>query len=368
MEILTSRKAVAAIVIALFAVLVAVIVFSGNSNKKEEEKVVVSLVLTGAADDGGWNQSHYEALKLLEEEMNLRLICRENVPETDDSIVAVIDELAQEGVSVICAAGWGYGKSILSVNEKYPDIMFLHCAGTEESGNVSCFFGRMYQARYLTGIAAAMKSESKQLGYVAAMKTDEVIRGINAFTLGARSVDPEITVHVAWTDSWENEELEKQLAGQLIEEYGCDVLTYHQNTASVCEAADSRGVSCIGYHHENEARFPDTYLTTAEWHWAEFYRRRIQECIQGSVSGKNYWDGINEGAVGISPLTENNAEGTAAAIDATLKRFSDGDWDVFFGPVYDSEGNLRVAEGESMTDEQMLNGFDWLVMGAESIN
>ncbi len=366
MKINKTRIAVIAAVVVLFSILVSVIFLYGRGGTEDDAQVKVGLVLTGTKHDGGWNEAHYKALAVLEEEMDFRLICRENIPETDDSIIAVIDEMAAEGASIICASGWGYGDSIFEVNEQYPDIVFLHCSGTEKSENVAGFFGRMYQARYLTGIAAGMRTQSHSIGYVASMPTVEVIRGINAFTLGVRSVDPEATVHVLWTNAWDNITLEKQLTDQLIDDYGADVVSYHQNTAAVCEEADARGVYSVGYHYDNTASFPDTCLTAAVWNWTDFYRSRIRECIGGDFTGNTYWDGYSEGAVAISRLSDCCAEGTAQAVEAAQERLIDGDWDVFFGPIYDNSGALRVEEGTSLSDDYLLNDLTWFVEGVDS--
>lgn len=360
--------AIIALVIAMFLALVAVIFLYGRiSSDDSGEKTCIGLILPGKKDGGGWSQSHYDALTSLEEEMNLRVIYRENVGESAEEFLPVIEEMAGEGASIICVAGWQYSESLLSVNENYPDIVFLHCSGTTDEGNVSTFFGKMYQARYLTGIAAGLRTASNHIGYVAAMRTDEVIRGINAFTLGVRSVNPDATVHVAWTNSWNDGVLEEKQTNRLIDEYGADVVTYHQNTAFVCEVAERRGVYSIGYHFDQTERFPHYYLTTAKWNWAGFYRSRIRECIQGSFSGGDYWEGYSEGMVEVSELTENNAEGAAAAVAEAAQRLRDGDWDVFVGPIRDNRGEIRLPEGERMSDDTLLRNFDWFVEGVDEI-
>lgn len=363
-----SRIAVIASVIALFLALVAVIFLYGRmSSDSGDAKTCIGLILPGSKEDGGWSQSHYDAMASLEEEMNLRIICRENVTESDEDFLPVIKEMAGEGASIICAAGWQYGEQLLSINENYPNIVFLHCSGTTDEGNVSTYFGRMYQARYLTGIAAGLRTESNDIGYVAAIRTNEVIRGINAFTLGVRSVNPDAVVHVIWTNSWDDREFEEKQTERLIDEFGVDVVTYHQNTALVCEVAERRGVYSVGYHFDQTERFPRSYLTTAKWNWAGFYRSRIRECIQGSFSGGDYWEGYNEGMVEISELTENNAENAAAAVAEAAQRLRDGDWDVFVGPIRDNRGEVRLPEGERMSDDSLLHSFDWFVEGVDNI-
>jgi len=247
--------------------------------------------------------------------------------------------------------------------EKYPEIYFLHATGTGSDKNMSTYFGRIYQIRYLCGIVAGLQTETNEIGYVAAFPIPEVNRGINAFTLGVRSVNSEATVYVSWTYSWHDDTSAAEATNKLLDNHNIDVLTMHSDSLMPLEIAEERGVMSIGYNYDNSRNYPETYLTAAVWDWEEFYTPIILKCLQGKFEGKHYWEGIDTGMVSLAPLTDKVNDETEAIVLQEMERISSGTYDVFYGPIYDNEGNLRVEEGECMTDNAMLNEFDWYVEG-----
>ena len=324
----------------------------------------VGLILIGDRNDGSYNQAHYDAMMRIKDELNLEIVCRDHVPE-DESCAAVMEELIEEyGCRAIIAGSFGYGEYITKSAEGHPEVCFLHATGTEKLTNLSSCMGRMYQARYLSGIVAGMRSESGKIGYVAAFPYSEVIRGLNAFALGVRSVAPEAEIHVRYINSWGDDTAAKMASEALLDiEPGIDVLAMHTDSLKPCEVADQRGVWSIGYNMDNSSLFPDTYLTACEWKWDSCYREKILSCLQGKFHGENVWIEMESGIVGLSELTKNVADGTKEKLAEANARFANRSFDVFYGPVRDNEGQLRIPEGESMSDEEMLNRFDWYVEG-----
>ena len=353
------------IILAVAIVLIAIVgIFLINSyDPNKNSYVTVGLVLNGSADDSSWSQSHYESMLETAQQTGVNILYRENV--ADAEITAAAEELISEGCEIVVCNSFGYGEYLKDIAAEYPDVYFYHASGVNNSKNICTFFGRMYQIRYLCGIVAGLQTETNEIGYVAAFPISEVNRGINAFTLGVRSVNPDAVVHVTWTNSWVDDAAAGNATLELIENYNIDVLAMHTDSLEPHRVADKNGIYSIGYNFNNHNTYPDTYLTAAVWDWENFYIPRITECLQGDFEGRNYWEGVNTGIVSLAPLGPAAKDGILEAVDTERERLRSGTFDVFYGPVYDNEGNLRIAEGESMSDDAMLNSFDWYVEGVE---
>lgn len=322
----------------------------------------VGVILNGTVDDHSWGESHYNGLEISAKELNLNVIYKENILE-DESSMEMMEELIADGCKIIICNSFGFGTWELECAKKHPEVYFFHATGVEELDNLATYFGRIYQMRYLSGIVAGMQTETNEIGYVAALPIAEVNRGINAFTLGVRLVNPQATVYVKWSDSWTGEEENARATTELIEEHHIDVLAMHTDAMSPLEIADENGIWTIGYNVDNSDRFPDTYLTAPVWNWECFYEPRILECLQGKFQGIHYWEGVETGIVDLAPLTKNVKPQIAEKVEEERSRLMSGMFDVFYGPIMDNEGNMRVKEGRSMTDAAMLNDFFWYVEG-----
>ena len=217
--------------------------------------------------------------------------------------------------------------------------------------------------RYLSGIVAGLQTETNEIGYVAAYPIPEVNRGINAFTLGVRQVNPDAHVYVEWTQSWTGDAEAEEATEKLLDEHSIDVITIHTDTNRTLEIAEEQGIWCIGYNMDNIETYPDTFLTAPVFEWENFYELHILECLQGKFIGKHYWDGAETNIVSLAPLSRNVKPGIQKEVEAASRKFLSGTFDVFYGPIADTEGNIRICEMESMTDAEMLNAFDWYVEG-----
>lgn len=332
-----------------------------TDTKVTEETTRVGVILNGVTEDRSWGQSHYEGLEKTAEKLNLDLIYKENV--TAETVNEVIDTLVREGCEIIIANSFEFGMGMEYASDKYPEIYFFHATGIGERKNLSSYFGRMYQIRYLTGIVAGLQTESNHIGYVAAFPIAEVNRGINAFALGVRSVNPEAQVYVSWTNSWNDDAAAETATEKLIDTYGIDVLAMHCDSVMPLEVAERQMVKAIGYNVDNSMHYPNTFLTAAVWDWESFYTPHILTCLQGKFEGNHYWEGIDSGMIDMAPLSSVVKDGIWEQVEEKRQRLISGTFDVFYGPILDTEGELRVAEGESMTDAAMLNRFDWYVEG-----
>lgn len=326
----------------------------------------VGAIFVSPVRDGGWSEAHYNGLLQLQK-LGVRLLCRECVSDRDNSVVAAVDSLAQDGAKVIFTTSVDYGPYMIQCAKAHPEIMFYHCTGLMAADNLASYMGRIYQARYLTGIAAGMRTKTNEIGYVASFPIPEVLRGLDAFTLGARSVNPDAVVHVEWTGAWESAALETEAVNRLLR-LPIDVLAQHQNTATPVAALERAGrgdVLAVGYNLDRSGDFPDVYLTAAVWNWGAFYERRIQEYLVGQFSSRNYWEGIETGIVAITPVKNPDVDDVMEKIEAARARMLTGKWDVFYGPIRDSNGHLRVMEGETLSDDYLLRELDWFVEGVD---
>ncbi len=358
-------KKVAATAGIIFVMIIGgIFLISGKEMNTEVTKdtTKVGFILNGSCLDKSWGQSHYEGMEQSARDLNLKVLYRENVPE-DETCIPVIEELIAEKCKIIICNSFGYGEWELQVAKAHPEVYFFHATGVEETTNMATYFGRIYQMRYLSGIVAGLQTKTNKIGYVAAMPISEVNRGINAFTLGVRLVNKDANVYVKWTNSWLGEEESEKVTLELLEEQDIDVLTVHVDTSCPLEIAEERGIWIIGYNMDNSEIYPNTFLTAPVWDWAKFYEPRILECLQGKFKGRHYWEGANTGIVTLAPFTEHVVEGAQEIVEQEFEKLKNGTYDVFYGPIKDQNGNIRVESGTSMSDEAMLNEFDWYVEG-----
>ena len=325
----------------------------------------VGVVLNGTKDDHSWNQAHADAFDAIDDELNLEVFYRENVGYGDQA-QETMEELIANGCSIIFAESVGFGNAVLAEEQKHPDVYFYHCSGTRYGDNYTAFFMRNYQSRYLAGIAAGYATQTGCIGYTAAYPYTEVIRGIDAFTLGVRYANPEATVCVKYTESWDDYDKAYAATKDLIQNEDCDVIIHHTDTLAPLVCANDLSVKSIGNNYDNRNRYPDSLLCCLEMNWAPYYEKEIRTCLEGRFYGKYDWLGLEDGVCGITPLTLNMGtnKGRAEA-DINLKRqeMLDGTWDVFFGPVYDSSGNLEIEDNEAASDYYLLNSLNWYVQG-----
>lgn len=345
-------------------ILVAMIVLIFTINAKKDDAKTVGLILTGASTDGGWNGMHYQGVASACETLGVKLLVKENIAEGTGKCAEAVDELVKEGAGMIILSSYAYPVEIKDTIQKYPDISFYGISAEYYADNMTSYFGRMYQARYLAGIVAGMKTESDVIGYIAAMPNSEVNRGINAFTLGTKRVNKDAKVKVIWTNEWENGEKEAEAAETLMQECGADVLTYHQNQHNVAKTADAAGVYSIGYHATEEG-LSENYLTAAVWDWNALYCQIIREYLQGKGNAvKRHWFGIETGVVGLSEYSPLVDEAIKAETERAQKEMEQGK-NIFSDVIYDNTGKLQCDEGESVSDEILLERMTWFVDGVE---
>lgn len=322
--------------------------------------VKAAFVYVAPIGDLGWTWAHDQGRQMVEKELGIETAYIENVPEGPDA-ERVIRDFAQKGYDIIFTTSFGFMDPTLTVAQEFPDKYFEHCSGYKTAANMSTYFGRMYQPRFLSGLVAGKATKTNKIGYVAAYPIPEVIRGINAFTLGVRTVNPKATVHVVWTNTWFDPVKEKEAAVALLDA-GCDVIAQHQDTTEPQKAAAERGAVSIGYDSDMRAFVGDTVLTSPVWNWGPYYVSRVKAVMEGTWKSQQYWGSMKDGVVGLAPFSPKVPADVAALVEEWKKKILSGEWDVFTGPINGQDGKLAILHGERMTDEQMLS-MDWFVEG-----
>ncbi|WP_031515769.1 BMP family ABC transporter substrate-binding protein [Desulfofalx alkaliphila] len=327
----------------------------------EEERMKVGFIYVSPTGDYGWTYAHEKARQYIEAQLDwVDAIYIEDVAEGPAS-EAEMQRLVNEGAKIIFTTSFGYMDSTIAVAERNPDVVFMHCSGDKTADNAGNYFGRIYQPRYLSGIAAGLQTETNTIGYVAAFPIPEVVRGINAFTLGVRSVNPDAVVKVIWTNTWYDPVKEKNAAKVLLDD-GADIIAMHQDTPGPMQAAAEAGKYGVGYNSDMSVMVPDTVLTSPVWNWGPYYVEVIKSVKEGTWKPEAYWGGLESGVVDLAPFGPMVSDEVKELVEEKKELILSGEWDVFHGPIYDQDGNERVAEGEKLTDEEMLS-IDWFVEG-----
>jgi basic membrane protein A len=327
-----------------------------------EEPLRIAFVYIGPPGDLGWTYEHERGRLMMEEALGDQVESTyiENVPEGPDA-ARVIRQYAQDGYDVIFTTSFGYMDPTYEVAQEFPDVYFEHCSGYLTADNMATYFGRMYQPRYLSGLVAGMMTEENVIGYVAAFPIPEVIRGINAFTLGVREVNPEAEVRVVWTLTWYDPVVEREAAEALLDE-GADIIAQHQDTTQPQEAAQERGALSIGYDSDMRQFVGDTVLCGPQWNWGSYYIDTVQDILDGDWEPHQYWGSLATGIVRLTDFSPLVPDEVREVVNEREEAILSGEWDVFCGPINDQEGELAIAEGECLSDEEMLNMM-WFVEG-----
>lgn len=322
----------------------------------------VGMILNGSAQDRGFRQALYEAASAVCSERGLQFTCFDGV-QAGESFRHLTEQLIQDGNSLILCDSEAYDQDLTSLAQRHPTVCFLNAMGTVKGHNLSSCMRRTYQARYLTGIVAGLQTETNEVGYIVSSLTLETIRQLNAFTLGVRRANPYAQVFVRCTEGRNDEEKVASVTDALLNAHRIDVVSCHDVPVSALAAADARGVWTIGYQIDAENPFPNTWLTGYAFDWKPFYHQRVEEWQENRFVGKQYRGGIRSGLVSLAPLSDLVKKGTKEVVEREMQKMLDGTFDVFFGPVSDDQGVLRIREGETIPDETILHGMDWYVDG-----
>ena len=350
---------------------------SAPSDEAVADFKVGAVYITSQNDTAGYTFQHHsgivKAMENLGMDTSKQLLIQDNVPEDYTAVSNAIDTLAGQGANIIFGISFGYLDAMNDKAEEYPDIVFSHGTGyLANETNFNNYFGRIYQARYLAGIAAGLKTleiGNDSVGYVAAynLAYAETCSGINAYALGLQAVNPNAVLHVQSINTWGDETLERQAAQALVDSYNCGVISQHCDSAQPQLVAAENGIFGNGYNSDMTEQAPAAHLTSAIWHWDVYYQTAIEatmncgsaENFVDAMGGNAYYAGLAEGFVDLAPLNEATvAAGTQDAIDQVKALMVSGEWDVFSG----TKLNVTVTDGKATVEKVdaplMTNGVE----------
>lgn len=330
---------------------------------KDQIKVGV-LYLSDPDEGSGYSYTHDLGVKGMQENLLLSddQIERKIVDDTDeDGTKKAIEECVSDGCNIIFTTSWGYMQVTADMAEKYPDVYFSHGTGYMSNGkNFNNYFGRIYQARYLSGIVAGMNTKNNKIGYVAAQDSSnaEVTGGIDAFAIGVESVNPKAKIYVDVTNSWYDEKKEKKASERLLS-MGCDVMTQHCDTSYPQTLAQEKGVYGIGYNSDMSKETPKSCLTSVIWNWSAYYTAAVKSVIDGTWDGSNYYGGMAEGLVEITGLASFAADGTQQKVDEATAEILSGQNNVFDGVLKTNTGKKIGQKGKTLDDATITGKINW---------
>jgi len=340
--------------------------------EKEKIRIGVIHITDPFNENSGYSFAHQLGIEEMRQSLGLKndqILYRTNVEDQDTmQIEGRIRELIAQGANIIIATSWGYMDTCEKLAVEFPSVIFAHATGYKyNKTNFTNFFGRVYQARYLSGIIAGIQTKTNNIGYVAAWGTDnsEVTSGINAFALGVEKVNPQAKIFVKVTQSWFDPMGEAAAARTLIAA-GCDVITQHCDSATPLIEAERAGVWGIGYNTDMSIEAPAAVLTSVLWHWSSYYTILVRSVIDGTFSTKPWFGSLNDGIIDLAPLNKNidfsvplNEAGSFYLLDEERRRIETGDLFVFSGVMETNDGGIIGREDEVFSDEDIRGNINW---------
>ena len=331
----------------------------------QAEPLKVGFVYVGPIGDHGWTYQHDQGRLAVEEAFGDQVETSyvENVPEGADAD-RVIAQLAETGHSLIFTTSFGYMNPTIRVAEMYPDVHFEHATGYKQADNVATYSARFYEGRHVAGLVAGSVTESNVIGYIASFPIPEVVRGINAAFLAARSVNPDVSFKIVWVSTWFDPGKEGDAAKALIDQ-GADVIMQHTDSPAALQVAQDRGVWAVGQASDMTAFGADAHLVSVVNNWAAYYVRQVQAALDGSWGTSDTWGGFGDDMLVLSAYNEAIPADVVEMAEAARVAIAEGSLHPFTGPIHDQEGNLLVAEGE-VADDGMLLGMSVYVEGIDA--
>jgi basic membrane protein A len=326
--------------------------------------VKVGFVYFGTPGDGGWTFAHSLAVKEAKKELGEKIAITivEDVPENADA-ERVIRDLASKGNQYIFTTSFGYMEQTLKVGKSFPKVEFYHNTGFKSSPNVHTYNSRMYEPAYLAGMIAGRLTKSDTLGYVASFPIPEVVRNINAYTMGARSVNPKVKTKVVWISSWYDPAKERQAAETLIGQ-GADMLIQNTDSTATMQTAAEKGVFAFGWNSDMSAVSPKAHLASVTQLWGSYYTKVLKAAVDGKPFKDNVWGGMKEGMNGLSSVSKLVPASVQKEVDAKKAEIVSGKFKVFSGPLKLQDGTLKLQAGQQMTDAD-IDSIKFYVEGVE---
>ncbi len=365
MNLVTNQLGIASILASVFAIVGCTQNHSSQTQPiptKAEATIRVGFITVGPSADSGFNESHARASHRLNASGDaISSTSLENIPENAEAERA-IEKLINQNNLIIFATSYGHLDAALKVAKRHPQVKFMHCGGHTTLTNLGTYSAYIHEPMFLAGMVAGRATRSNRLGFVAANRIPQVYWSINAFTLGVRSVNSDATVHVVFTNSWNDPALEAEASEGLIDT-GVDVLAMHLDSPmTVVQTAEKHGVFSVGIHMDVSELAPKGWLTGAVWHWDDFYREVALSVKEGSWKSETRQLGLREGIVDLATFGPSVTSETIKEVTDCREKIVSGKRVVFHGPVIDNQGRTMLDENVLPT-QQWLDQMDWFVAG-----
>jgi basic membrane protein A len=335
---------------------------SAQTSNPSNEPVKAGFVYVSPITEAGWTKQHDEGRKAVEKALGnkVKTTFVADVAEGADA-ERVIRDLAQQGHQIIFTPSFGYMEPTLKVAKDFPNVKFESVTGYKTAANVAASNARYYEGRYLAGIAAGRMTQSNVAGYVAGFPIPEVLQGINAFTLGMRSVNPKAVVKVVWLNAWFDPPREREAAMALFNQ-DVDVIAFHTGSTAVMAAAQERGKMAVAYHSDMRMVGPDAQIIAVTHQWGDYYTRRVKAVMDGRWTSGTVWGGVKDGMVRVGDFGPKVHKKVQDEVLAQQKKMGAGQLHPFTGPITDNEGRNVLPAGQQLSDEQILS-MNFLVAG-----
>ena len=328
-----------------------------------QDKTKICFIYVGSKTDGGYSEGHDRGRQELEKALGdkIETAFLENVPEGPDAERA-IERMARSGCALVFTTSFGFMDATIKVAQKFPDVKFEHATGFKTSENVGTYNARFYEGRYIQGVIAAKVSKKGVAGYIASFPIPEVVMGINAFMLGAQSVNPDFKVKIVWANTWADPGKEADAAKALADQ-GVDILTQHTDSTAPMQVAAERGIHAFGQASDMIAAGPNTQLTAIVDTWGAYYIKRTNAVLDGSWKSEQIWDGLKDGILTMAPYT-NMPDDVKKLAEETEAKIRSGALHPFTGPVKKQDGSDWLADG-AVSDDGTLLGMNFYVAGVD---
>ncbi len=335
-------------------------------NAVAADKLKIGYIYPSPVGDVGWAYELDRGRQAIEAEFGdqVESIVVENIPEGPDA-ARIMNQFAAEGAKMIMLGSFGYMNDGLKLAKRYPDIKIIHASGYKLADNMGNFQTRNYESAYVAGMSAGYVTKSNTIGMVAAYAIPEVVGIINAFTLGAQSVNPDVTMKVVWLNSWFDPSKAQESARSLIAQQSDVIFSIYQDTPSVVTVAEEEGVYVVNTSSDMKKYAPKHLLGSMQISWKNHFIEQTRAVLDGSFKGIAYWGGMAEGAVSMESWSDDLTAEQVAALNAKITDITDGKFHPFTGPITGQDNKVMIAEGETISDPDLL-GISWLVKGVET--
>ncbi|MGK0283400.1 MAG: basic membrane protein A [Patiriisocius sp.] len=345
---------------------VAALVLLPLSNVFAADPLKIGFIYPSPAGDVGWAHELDRGRMAIEEAFGDKVesMVVENIPEGPDA-ARIMNQFAAQGAKMIMIGSFGYMNDGLKLAKRYPDIKIIHASGYKLADNMGNFQTRNYESSYVAGIAAGHVTKTNTVGMVAAYAIPEVVGMINAFTLGAQTVNPDINIKVVWLNSWFDPSKAQESARSLIDQQSDVIFSIYQDTPSVVTVAEEEGVYVVNTSSDMKKYAPNKLLVSLQINWAEHFIEQTQAVLDGNFKGTAFWGGMADSAISMESWSDDLSAEQVAGLEATVAEIAAGNFHPFTGPVVNQEGDLMIKDGEVLSDGDLLS-INWLVKGIDT--